>query len=260
MADDSVPTRFPSLDRVIGGGFRRGDLILLCGDDGAGASAFALAVATRVTPRSLLVTGEARAERVLERATAMTAGVTLDSLRLGTLTVDEEARVADAGARLRARMPMVETLYRGGVAAVHGALDGEPTAPLVIVDGLDALLPDEGDDAGAHAALTSRVLALKRLALERDVAVLLLTHLPSLDRTRPDRRPRLADLPARGAIAVHADLVLGLYREEMYDGAMGVAGAAELMLLKYRDGALGYVDLYFTASCLRFQDVLDPDV
>ena len=101
------------------------------------------------------------------------------------------------------------------------------------------------------------MLSLKRLALQRKVAVLLTTHLPHLARERQDRRPRLTDFGLGGAIGTHADLVLGLYREELYEADLGVSGAAELLLLKNRDGARGYVDLYFDTRYSRFEDVLE---
>jgi replicative DNA helicase len=51
--------------------------------------------------------------------------------------------------------------------------------------------------------------------------------------------------------------VLGLYREELYEADLGISGAAELLLLKNRDGARGYVDLYFDSRYSRFEDVLE---
>jgi replicative DNA helicase len=72
-------------------------------------------------------------------------------------------------------------------------------------------------------------------------------------------RPTLDDFGARGAIAQHADVVLALYREEMYAPSTGVEGATELLVRKHRNGGLGYVDLYFYKQWLRFEDMLDPD-
>jgi replicative DNA helicase len=72
-------------------------------------------------------------------------------------------------------------------------------------------------------------------------------------------RPRLEDFAALGAVGELTDVVLGLYREEMYHAADNVQGATELIALKHRNGALGYVDLYFYAHWLRFEDMLDPD-
>jgi len=251
-----VPTGFPSLDRAIAGGLRRGDLIVLGGDDGAGTSSLAMAIALRQSAPALLLTTEMPTDRVYERALASSARVSLESLRLGALDESERVRLGAAALSLRDRAPVVERLDRDGVAAVERAIDASPAAALVIVDGLEALLER---DSARDDALAWTVLALKRIALERDVALLLLSHLSQLDRSRQDLRPRLTDFGARGAIGVHADLVLGLYRDEMYDPEMIATGATELRVVKQRDGSLGYVDLYFFAQWLRFEDVLDPE-
>ena len=57
----------------------------------------------------------------------------------------------------------------------------------------------------------------------------------------------------------HADIVLGLYREEMYNPGGGVEGATELIVAKNRNGPTGFIDLYFWQSWLRFEDMLDPE-
>ncbi len=249
-----VPTRFPSIDRAISGGFRRGDLIVIGGDDSAGCSALSLAIALRVSPRALVLTGEMQAERAYERALAMGAKVSLESLRLGAVTEEERARRAAAAVILRDRAPVIETMTSGTLAAIDRAVEATPEASLVVVDPLECLLDR---DSGRDEALGFAVLSLKRLALQRHVAVLLTAHLPQLARERQDRRPRLPDFGLSGAIGTHADLVLGLYREELYESDLGVSGAAELLLLKNRDGAKGYVDLYFDHRFSRFEDVLE---
>ncbi|WP_396200397.1 DnaB-like helicase C-terminal domain-containing protein [Gemmatimonas sp.] len=249
-----VPTRFPSIDRAISGGFRRGDLIVIGGDDSAGCSALSLAIALRVSPRALVLTGEMQAERAYERALAMGAKVSLESLRLGAVTEEERVRLAAAAVILRDRAPVIETMTSGTLADIDRAVEATPDASLVVVDPLECLLDR---DSGRDEALGFAVLSLKRLALQRQVAVLLTTHLPQLARERQDRRPRLPDFGLGGAIGTHADLVLGLYREELYESDLGVSGAAELLLLKNRDGAKGYVDLYFDSRFSRFEDVLE---
>ena len=253
---DLIRSGFPSLDRAIGGGFRRGDLIVLGGDDGAGTSALALGIALRCAKRALLCTGEMHVERVYERALAIAARVSLDALRHGVVEDTDRTRVSAATVTLRDYAPVVERLTQRGIADVAGALDSLPDASLVIVDGLEALL-----EHGQHRdeALAWTVLTLKRMALERHIALLVVSHLPMLDRQRTNRRPRLTDFGVHGAIGTHADVVLGLYREDMYDADLGVAGATELIVLKQREGPLGYADLYYFAKWLRFEDVLDPD-
>ncbi|HYW30686.1 MAG TPA: DnaB-like helicase C-terminal domain-containing protein [Gemmatimonas sp.] len=251
-----VATGFPSLDRALQGGFRRGDLVVLGGDAGSGVSSLALGIALRCIPRALLVTGEMHEERVFERALAISARVALESIRHRVLSDEERARITMIAPGVAEWGPVVDTLTHGGTDLLWTAHDRAIGAPLVIVDGIESLLARDFD---VPDALGGVLLELKRFALERNVAVLALSHLPGLDRARHDKRPRLSDFGARGAAGVHADLVLGLFREEQYDADLAVSGAAELVLLKNRNGALEYVDLYFATSTLRFQDVLDPD-
>ncbi len=249
-----VPSGFPSIDRAIGGGFRRGELVVLGGDVGVGCSALVLAMALRANRRVLLVTSEMHPERTYERALSLSARVSLETLRLGVVSADERTRLATAALMLRDKAPIVETLVTGGVETVEQALDASPEATLVVVDALEGLLDRDHtpSDALAHA-----VLMLKRLALRRRVVVLLTTHLPALDRHRADLRPRLADFGLGGAIGAHADLVLGLYRDELYETDLGVSGATELLVLKHRDGPREYIDLYFDGRFGRFEDVLE---
>ncbi|MBL0937436.1 MAG: AAA family ATPase [Gemmatimonadaceae bacterium] len=249
-----MPTHFGSLDRALGGGVRRGDLVVLGGDVGSGCSALALAFALRCTTRALVLSTEQSAYRIYERALASKARVPMTSLRFAMVSEDERVRLATAALSLRDQAPVVETLTHGGLDAVERALDASPDAQLVIVDSLDGLVVR---DHAMDEALAFAVLALKRLALARQVVIVLTTHLPALDRTRRDRRPQLVDFGVRGAIGLHADVVLGLYREELYEADLGVAGAAELSLLKHREGATGYVDLYFDARYVEFSDLQD---
>ena len=64
---------------------------------------------------------------------------------------------------------------------------------------------------------------------------------------------------ALGSIKQTADLVLGIYREEMYRPGQGVEGATELIVAKNRNGPTGFVDLFFYPRWLRFEDLLDPE-
>jgi len=251
---DLVATNFPSIDKALGGGIRRGELVVLGGDDSVGASALALGIAIRGTERALFMSSEMQPERVYERALAMTAKVSLEHIRLGAVDEAERARLAASALAMRDHAPVVETFLQGGLTHIERAIQATPGSPLVVVDTLEGILHR---DHGHEEALSYAVLALKRLALTHHVAVLLTTHLPALDRDRADRRPRLADFGIGGAVGAQADVVLGLYREEMYDFDHGVSGGAELLILKNRAGARGYVDLYFDARYGRFEDVAE---
>jgi replicative DNA helicase len=255
---DTVPSGFPSLDKLLGGGLRRGDLVVLGGDVGSGKSALTLAIALRVAQQrrsALFYSGEMLVERVLERALAIEGRTRIDDLRRGTLDEVTRAGVGAAAIRLRDELPVVERMPAGGVAAIAEEVTAVRGVDLVLVDGLSSLLP--GLRATVEEEATA-VRSLKQLALDARVAVLLTTSLPHLA-ARDDRRPLLDDFGAGGAVKERADVVLSLFREGMYDSARGIEGATELLVRKNRNGGTGYVDLYFYAQWMRFEDMLDPD-
>jgi replicative DNA helicase len=257
-ARDTVVSGFPSIDKMLGGGFRRGDLIVLGGDVGSGKSALALAMALRaaVQHRTLFVSGEMLPERIHERALAIEGRARVDDLRRGTLNESTRAQVGAAAVRLRDRLPVIERASTGGVADLSHLLDGLPETEFVVVDQIDTLA---SGDQRVEEESARTIKTLKSLALERRVAVLATAQLANLG-DRPDRRPTLDDFGGLGAVKQYADVVLGLFREELYDQARDITGATELFVRKNRHGRTGYVDLYFYAQWLRFEDMLDPDL
>ncbi len=257
VPDDAVPTGFPSVDALLGGGVRRGDLVVLGGEAGAGKSALALGAMLRISGsggKAAFLSGEMTAERVYDRALAIEARVRHDQLRSGTLDEPARNQVAMAAAKLRTQAPVIRQIPDGGVTGLSDVLIEHLGLQLVVVDPVQWLLT--GDD-GLDEQVARVARELKALALRRSVAVLAVTSLRAATRERPDPRPRLDDLGALGALKQHADVVLGLFREEMYSDLRDVQGAAELHVLKNRSGALGYADLYFYKESFRFEDVID---
>ena len=255
---DTVPSGFPSLDKLLGGGLRRGDLIVLGGDVGSGKSALALAVALRTAQErrsALFYSGEMHVGRGLERILAIEGRTRIDDLRRGTMDEATRAGVGAAAVRLRDELPIIERIPAGGLPAIAEEVSALRAMELVVIDGLDALLPGTRSTEEEEAAA---IRGLKQLALDTRAAVLVTSPLPQL-LPRDDRRPMLDDFGARGAVKERADVVLALFREGMYDSARGIEGATELLVRKNRNGGTGYVDLYFYSQWMRFEDMLDPD-
>lgn len=256
---DTFATGFPSLDRVLGGGLRRGDLVVLGGDVGVGKSALALAIALRMAQDARQVTfysAEMSVERLMERAVAIEGRVRVDDLRTGALDEVSRAGVGAAAVRLRDHAPTFVPLPSGGAAGLGEALRQGLDVQAVVVDGLAAVAADARPQ---DEEVSSAVRRLKGIALELDIAVLVTAPVPRLARERADPRPELEDFGALGSIGQHADVVLALYREGMYRDGTGVEGATELLVRKNRNGATGYVDLYFYQQWMRFEDMLEPD-
>lgn len=257
QSTDTIATGFPSLDRMLGGGMRRGDLIVLGGDVGSGKSAFALAVAMRAAQSRLRVTyysGEMSTDRLHERAVAIEGRVRVDDLRQGVSNDVARASAGHAAVKMRDAFPQLEILPSGGVAALAEHLGGTQL-DLIIVDSLQWLVRGARD---TDEELADAVRQLKALALEQHLAIFTTAQLPHLT-ARDDRRPHLDDFGALGAVKHHADVVLALFREDMYDRRREIEGATELLVRKNRNGSTGYVDLYFYAQWMRFEDMLDPD-
>ena len=255
---DTIATGFPSVDRILGGGLRRGDLVILGGDVGSGKSALGLAMALRAAASGkdvILLSGEMSAERVLERALAIEGRAKIDDIRQGSLDDTARSGIGAAAIRLRERAPIVEALETD-IDAVAATLTHRRGMHLAIVDSLESI---RSHDSPLEEQRAATVAKLKSMAVELDMAIVVTAQLTTLDRARQDLRPRLADLGGKGAIAHQADIVLGVFREEMYQPGHGVEGATELLIVKNRNGPSGYADLYFYAHWLRFEDMLDPD-
>jgi replicative DNA helicase len=257
---DTIPSGFPSLDNALGGGFRREDLVVLGGDVGAGKSALAIGMALRIAKAGFPVaflSGEMDEDRLLERALAIEGGVQIDEMRGATLAESTRAGLGAAAFRLRDLPLRIHPLSGPTFGDVTAGLSaGDPG--MMVVDYLQLLPPPDRRQTHDEDCAAS-VRALKALALDRHVVCLAVSHLPGLAGGRTDRRPTLDDFGALGSVKQHADVVLGLYREEMYSTGPDVAGAAELIVAKNRNGPTGFVDLYFHSQWLRFEDMLDPD-
>jgi replicative DNA helicase len=254
---DTVPSGFPSVDRMLGGGFRRGDLIVLGGDIGAGKSAVALATAIRASEEGHAVVfydGETSVDRVAERVLAIEGRARVDDLRRGTLDDATRASVGAAAVRLRDAPLTIERLP-AGTEQLAADLGTRKATALAVVDPLQMLA---SGGMAQDEALALAVRRLKRLAVDADVAIVATAHLPELAE-RADRRPQLDDFGALGAVKQHADVVLGLFREGMYDATRSLEGATELHVLKNRSGPTAYADLYFYAQWMRFEDLVEPD-
>ena len=253
-----ITSGFPSLDSLLGGGLRRGDLVVLAGDAGVGKSALALAMALRSTAAgqaAAFLSGEMSAARIMERALAIEGRVRVDDLRRGGLDDVAHSGVAAAAIALRRRSPFIEDLRDAGIDGVSDFLAQHLGIDLTIVDPIQALTRGVMPIEDEVADIAKR---LKELALRRSTAIVATSWLRESAVGRTDTRPSLRDLGGLGALRHHADVVLGLYREELYLPSPHIEGATELAVLKNRSGPTGLVDLFYYKQWLRFEDMVEP--
>jgi len=204
------------------------------------------------------LSGEMDEERLMERALALEGRVSVDELRSGVLSDQMRAGIGAAAVRLRGLPLTLLPLAAQDLETALARLDDLPRRALVVLDYLQLAPPLAGAAAGAQDEELAAVLRrLKAVALERETALLVVSQLPRFAPGRANHRPTLDDFGHLGAVKQHADVVFGLYREEMYNPGYGVDGATELLVAKNRNGPTGFVDLYFYRRWMRFEDMLD---
>src|SRR5881409_944896 len=137
LPGDTVPTGFPSVDRILGGGLRRRDLVVLGGDVGSGKSALALGLALRVARQGLGVaffSGEMDEERLMERALAIEGRVAIDELRLAPMNDQARAGIGAAAVRLRGLPFAMLPLAAPSLDHTLDRLRANPPLALIVMD------------------------------------------------------------------------------------------------------------------------------
>src|SRR5256884_3413669 len=182
ITGDTIPTGFGSLDKLLGGGLRRRDLILLGGDIGSGKSALALGIALRVAQQSLgvaFLSGEMDEERLMERALAIEGRAAVDELRAARLNDQTRAGIGAAAVRLRGLPISMLPLAGEDFETVFERLDPLRQLGLVVIDYLQLVPPPSSRTSqDEETALVLR--PLKAPPLARQVALFVVAQLPGL--------------------------------------------------------------------------------
>lgn len=293
-ADASGPTRtgFGDLDRLLNGGIHGSDLLVLAARPAVGKSALALTVARNAAlgqgASVAMFSLEMSAEQVAARLVSAESGVENSRLRVGRHTDEQQAEISRAiGLLSRAEIYIDDTAgqtlaeIRAKSRNLHKRLldrqtrqDGNAPEPrglgLIIVDHIQLVhawsrTPVETNRV-AELSVISRTL--KEIARELHVPVLAISQLSRAVERRKPPVPMLSDLRESGSIEQDADVVVFIYRADMYkhdefedeviadpvEGAAGQGQVAQLLIAKHRHGAIGAVDVRFVPQVARFED------
>lgn len=257
-----ISTGFRDLDRMTGG-LQRGDLVVIAGRPGMGKTALAMNIAEAVAigaREAVALFSLAQPDRVLMlRLLSSLSGIAHDRLRKGDIT-DEGAREKLALAvRQLVEAPLdINDDLNLTVTDLHAQTrrlqEKRGALGLILIDDLQMI---EQDNPGNNRMTTvDRIMrSLKLLAREMYAPVIVLSQVSQRAEQRANKRPLLADLPAAGAIEQHADVVLFIYRSEVYDPDSPERGIADINIAKQHNGPIGTVKLAFQAEYLRFGDL-----
>ena len=258
-----VATGFRDLDRLTSG-FQSSDLIILAARPSMGKTALGLNIAQQVALHKGLPVGmfslEMSKEQLLMRMLCAEARVDAHKVRTGYLGKDDFRKLIDCLGKTTESPMYIDdssTLTVMEMRAKCRRLKAEHGLSLIIVDYLQ-LMSGYGRTENRTQEISGISRGLKSLAKELSVPVLALSQLNRAPEQRQgDHKPQLSDLRESGSIEQDADLVMFIYREEVYKPSEENAGLAELMIAKQRNGPTGIVKLAFLREFTRFETLMD---
>jgi replicative DNA helicase len=256
-------TGFTDLDRNTSG-LQAGDLIIIAGRPSMGKTALAINIAENVAMDSKLPVAifsmEMGATQLAMRMLGSVGKLNQQDLRTGRLQDDDWGRLTHALGRLNdAPIHIDESAalssldLRARSRRLHRQNNG---LGLIVVDYLQLMSSNVGKASENRATEISEISrSLKALAKELHVPVIALSQLNRSLEQRPNKRPVMSDLRESGAIEQDADLILFIYRDEVYNSDSPDKGKAEIIIGKQRNGPIGKIELAFRGEYTRFDNL-----
>ncbi len=255
-----IPTGYRDLDMRTSG-LQNGDLIIIAGRPSMGKTALALNMAEHIAVENrwpvAIFSMEMSGAQLAMRMLGSIGRLDQHKLRTGRLTDEDWHRLSNAVGKLHdAKILIDETPALNALelrARARRLYRQYPELGLIVVDYLQLMqATSEGENRATEISEISR--ALKALAKELKVPVVALSQLSRAVETRPGpKRPIMSDLRESGAIEQDADLILAIYRDEVYNPDSLEKGVAEINILKQRNGPIGMVKLTFLGEYTRFE-------
>lgn len=260
-----VPTGFTDLDSKLGG-LQKSDLVILAARPSMGKTSLALDMVRHVAmdeKRAVAVFSlEMSKDQLVDRLLSAEADVDLWKMRTGKLSDmgpdNDFERIGHALGRLSEAQIFIDDSGSLNIMELRTKarrLQTEHDLDLIVVDYLQLMQGHSTDNRVQEVSEISR--SLKLLAKELDVPVLALSQLSrAVEQRGGDKRPQLSDLRESGSIEQDADVVMFIYRDEMYTGADSKKPhIAEILVKKHRNGPTGDVELFFDGEKTSFKNL-----
>jgi replicative DNA helicase len=254
-----VPSGFRDLDRILGG-FQRSDLLICAARPGVGKTSLMLTFALHAAEQRKVVAFfslEMSAEQLVQRLVAQVSGIDAQRLRLGQLKDEEWPAFAEAIGHLSELPIYIDDTPAITVLQLRTKcrrLSSERGLDVIFLDYLQLMDSDiRSDNRVQEVSFISR--SLKGLAREVDVPLMTGSQLSRAVEQRQDKHPVLSDLRESGSLEQDADIVMFIYRDELYNENTENPNVADVMIAKHRSGPTGTVQLYFNKRLTQFADV-----
>jgi len=250
-----ISTGFAELDAKTSG-LQKSDLIIIAGRPSMGKTSFAINIAQNIALRGkksvVVFSLEMSREQLVMRMFSSEAMIDMQRIKSGAITPDELARVAEVLGPMGQSKLFIDDSATATVPELRSKcrrLKAREGLDLIVIDYLQLMRSSRRVD-NRQQEISDITRSLKVLARELDVPIILLSQLSRGPDQRADHRPVMADLRESGAIEQDADLVILLYREQVYDE--DADNTAEAILAKHRNGPTGTVYLAWLSEFTKF--------
>ncbi len=263
-----VPTGFIDLDRKLGG-FRPGQLVIVAARPAMGKTSFALNLASNMAiqydKKVGIFTMEMESDEVLMRMMSSASEVSMDNMLKGFgMNQKKMLRIAGAAEVLSGKEIYIDDSGANTILDIRAKarrLKAELKGLDVIVIDYMQLMSSSRNRENRQQEISEISRSLKILAKELGLPVIALSQLNRGLESRPDKRPMLSDLRESGAIEQDADIVIFIYRDEVYnEETTEEPGIAEIIVGKNRHGAIGKIKLRFLNEFTAFRDLSEYEV
>jgi len=258
-----IETGFEDLDEKTAG-LQASDLIIVAGRPSMGKTALAINIAENAAIKNGLSVAifsmEMSGEQLAMRMLASLARIDQQKIRTGKLESDDDwARLVATVSMMQGKKMFIDdtpALTPAELRARCRRLAREQSLDLIIIDYLQLMqVPGTKENRATEISEISR--SLKAMAKELKVPVMALSQLNRSLEQRPNKRPLMSDLRESGAIEQDADVIIFIYRDEVYNEDSMDKGKAEIIIGKQRNGPIGTINLAFRGQFTRFENYIE---
>ncbi|MCP4166531.1 MAG: replicative DNA helicase [Chloroflexi bacterium] len=255
-----VPSGFRDLDKLLGG-MQKSDLLIVAARPGMGKTSMAMTMALNSSKRYGARVGvfslEMSNEQLVTRLLSQESRIDSQRLRLGQIAENEWGRLAEAAGTLSECSIYIDdsaALTPFELRTKARRMHAEHGMDLLIVDYMQLMhLGSRSENRVQEMSVISR--SLKQLARELKVPLVALSQLSRQVESRADKRPQLSDLRESGSIEQDADVVMFVFREDVYKENSERQNIAEIIVAKHRHGPTGSIDLFFEKDFTTFREI-----
>lgn len=260
VREESVKTRFVDLDNVIDG-LGASHLIMIGARPGIGKTAFALSLAQNIALDGHIPVGifslEMTADELAYRLLSSISEVSGRRIKAGEISREEYQKLEEAAAALADASIVIDDQASLGVMNLANRarrMRANNKIGLLIIDYLQLLKGSKGSEESRQTEVADISRTLKLLAKELNIPIICLAQLSRKTEERENKRPHVSDLRESGALEQDSDLVILLYRKDVYDNR-DKPGWCEVIVGKNRHGPIGSVEMSFRSEFGRFDNL-----